>query len=301
MKIQSALMQAHNFGQPDGARNVVSRSEPRGAPATFESSDRPPFMPFGVPTSYASKPHGRLCADPLVDGVFRDDKWQAFIKRDNQTYPVKYDKDNATWRVHNPQNPLKFQCPVRRNENGSWLAHSDVGLKGGGPVRVLLDKLRDAQRDYDRAKDEVRRRQAAADTTYQEAYKGKDFLACLEQPPPQIRESRENLNSARGAVEAAGERFRVIQQEARSFASQMERECTSLSTERAKSRELERTTLDEIRSLETAMHMSDQPSAQTQSLLRTRQIELQRIQNAIRDLDAKIAEANDDMRNFARH
>ncbi|MFM0161328.1 hypothetical protein [Paraburkholderia sediminicola] len=87
---------------------------------------------FDVPAQYASKPAGNLQADPHSPGVFRDDKGQAFIRSGDQTWPVRYDRDNGTWRVYNPDNPTKYQYPVRADENGNWQVHNDVGLKGGG-------------------------------------------------------------------------------------------------------------------------------------------------------------------------
>lgn len=85
-----------------------------------------------VPAQYASKPKGNLQADPHRPGVFRDDRGQAFIRSGDQAWPVRYDRDNETWRVYNPDNPTKYQYPVRADENGNWQVHNDVGLKGGG-------------------------------------------------------------------------------------------------------------------------------------------------------------------------
>ncbi|WGS49094.1 hypothetical protein LFL96_15155 [Paraburkholderia sp. D15] len=71
-------------------------------------------------------------ADQATRGVYRGDNGQAFIKQGDQTYPVRYDKDNGTWRVHSPENPTKYAYPVRQDESGNWHTHSEVGLKGGG-------------------------------------------------------------------------------------------------------------------------------------------------------------------------
>jgi len=89
---------------------------------------------FGVPETYARKPQGSLHADPDSSGVFRDETGQAYIRSGEQMYPVKYDKDNGTWRVYVPENQAKCQYPVKLDEHGNWQAHGDVGLHGGGPA-----------------------------------------------------------------------------------------------------------------------------------------------------------------------
>jgi DNA-binding CsgD family transcriptional regulator len=89
---------------------------------------------FGVPETYARKPQGSLHADPDSSGVFRDETGQAYIKSGEQMYPVKYDKDNGTWRVYVPENQAKYQYPVKLDEHGNWQAHGDVGLHGGTPA-----------------------------------------------------------------------------------------------------------------------------------------------------------------------
>ncbi len=88
---------------------------------------------FDVPAAYARKPKGGLHADPNSAGVFRDEKGQAYIKSGDQTWPVNFDKDNGTWRVYSPDNPTKYQYPVRADESGNWQVHDEVGLKGGKP------------------------------------------------------------------------------------------------------------------------------------------------------------------------
>ncbi|XWY09461.1 glycosyltransferase [Photorhabdus asymbiotica UENP] len=59
-----------------------------------------------------------------------------FIKQDNNIYQVRWDKSNNTWRLMNPARPgiNNYAPPVRQDNTGSWIIHSDVGLKGGGPI-----------------------------------------------------------------------------------------------------------------------------------------------------------------------
>ncbi len=88
---------------------------------------------LAVPAPYARKPDGNLQADLHSPGVLRDDKGQAFIRSGDQSWPVRYDRDNGTWRVYDPHNPTKYQYPVTADGNGRWQGHNDVGLKGGAP------------------------------------------------------------------------------------------------------------------------------------------------------------------------
>jgi hypothetical protein len=86
-----------------------------------------------VPTQYAGKPKGNLGADPNSPGVLRDEKGQSYIQAGEQNWPVRYDKDNGSWRVYQPGDPAKLQYPVELDEQGNWQVHHDVGLKGGSP------------------------------------------------------------------------------------------------------------------------------------------------------------------------
>lgn len=119
-----------------GASNEVQMGKPSvGGSATNTLATT--TEQFGVPVQYARTPGGDLHTDPGAQGVLRDDKGQAYIDVSGKTYPVRYDKDNGTWRVNNPDDPAKFQYPVRQDEQGNWQVHDDVGLKGGGnPGRV---------------------------------------------------------------------------------------------------------------------------------------------------------------------
>ncbi|HAU3143021.1 TPA: hypothetical protein JDD69_004088 [Salmonella enterica] len=94
-------------------------------------------------------------AKPNKQGVYKVEKQEPgnmrnidfYIKRDGKFYPVKYDLDNRTWRLIPPANSGKsgHQAPVRRNRNGEWKLHSDVGLKGGA-LKDRLNEIRAARR-----------------------------------------------------------------------------------------------------------------------------------------------------------
>ncbi|MFM0228550.1 hypothetical protein PQR32_42045, partial [Paraburkholderia dipogonis] len=86
-----------------------------------------------MPEGYARQPAGNLEADPDSPGIFRDSKLQAYIRANGQTWPVRYDTDNGTWRVYQPDNPTKYQYPVRLDAHGNWQVHGDTGIPGGTP------------------------------------------------------------------------------------------------------------------------------------------------------------------------
>lgn len=151
MKVQTASSPTMENVQAQAARSSAPESSRSEMPEVFdtsmlelpdgdervsgarlaESSSSTNHPQFGVPTSYASTPSGPLHADPAAHGVYRDGKGHAFIRQGDQTHPVRYDKDNSTWRVHSPANPTKYQYPVKRDENGTWQMHGEVGLPGG--------------------------------------------------------------------------------------------------------------------------------------------------------------------------
>jgi hypothetical protein len=130
-------------GAHDGAASPSN--EPRtGKPPAQKSGTNAPATPgaqFDVPAQYARKPSGDLHTDPATQGLLRDDKGQAYIDMSGKTYPVRYDKDNGTWRVYNFDDPAKFQYPVRQDEHGDWQVHDDVGLKGGGNATYVPPDL----------------------------------------------------------------------------------------------------------------------------------------------------------------
>ncbi|WP_146120227.1 DUF6543 domain-containing protein [Paraburkholderia sp. BL21I4N1] len=84
-----------------------------------------------MPAHYAIEPDGPLRADAIHQGVFKDDSGAAYIRQDARAFPVKYDKDNGTWRVHHPDMPTKYAYPVKQDDSGGWHAHGEVGVPGG--------------------------------------------------------------------------------------------------------------------------------------------------------------------------
>ncbi|MGL5389088.1 MAG: hypothetical protein ACRDCA_25010 [Serratia sp. (in: enterobacteria)] len=114
---------------------------------------------------------------PDENGVYKVKKTEAetmqdfsyYIKVDNKFYPVKYDLDKNTVRIIPPKYSGRsgYQAPVRRNENGEWVFHTDVGLKGGG-LQDLLNKMREPSPLYKKMK--------AADDWKKSANKATDVI-----------------------------------------------------------------------------------------------------------------------------
>jgi hypothetical protein len=57
-----------------------------------------------------------------------------YIKNNNKFYQVKYDGDNNTLRLINPNSPsrLGYFPPIKLNKNNKWVFNNNIGLKGGG-------------------------------------------------------------------------------------------------------------------------------------------------------------------------
>ncbi|MDE1184520.1 hypothetical protein [Paraburkholderia sp.] len=89
-----------------------------------------------LPQSYASKPKGVLLPDHDNPGMQIDEAGEHYISDGKNTYAVRYDRDNKTWRVYPPENPTKPGIPVAKNREGVFEPHDEVGLKGGGPPRL---------------------------------------------------------------------------------------------------------------------------------------------------------------------
>lgn len=112
------------------ARGVLNSALHSGATAHPMGEVR---VPFDVPDSYAGNPHGRLHADPLMNGVYRNYKGDAYIKQGDLAFPIRYDRGNGTWRAHSQESPTKYAYPVKQDDNGAWHTHGDVGMAGGWP------------------------------------------------------------------------------------------------------------------------------------------------------------------------
>lgn len=136
--------------RPGAARKTLT-------PATDEVRSNPAperAMPLDVPATYAVTPRRNLQADSSSPGIFRDEKGQTYIQAADQNWPVRYDKDNATWRAYQPNDPAKPQYPVSLDERGNWQIHDNVGLKGGTPDQATGGGNTVSNRD--RLADEVR-------------------------------------------------------------------------------------------------------------------------------------------------
>jgi hypothetical protein len=106
--------------------NAPIEGDPRASPSSASSSK------FDVPAQYSGKPSGNLAADRNSPGIFKDEKGQSYIQAADKDWPVRYDKDNGTWRAYSTANASKPQYPVQLDEKGNWQVHNNVGLKGGG-------------------------------------------------------------------------------------------------------------------------------------------------------------------------
>jgi hypothetical protein len=93
-----------------------------------------------VPEDYIVQPDpNTLTADENAAGVFADEQGQHYIKNGEHYYNVTYDPANNTWRVVNPQSPVRYTYPVHFDPaTGSWSINSDIGLRGGGSLSRLV-------------------------------------------------------------------------------------------------------------------------------------------------------------------
>ena len=100
--------------------------------AVAEASQRISGAKASLPDSYAVQPApDSLKAAMGWKNVLIDDNGQHYISSGGKTYPARFDLDNNTWRVYQPDNAYRPQYPVRLNTQGDWEVHTNVGLKGG--------------------------------------------------------------------------------------------------------------------------------------------------------------------------
>ncbi|PQQ23947.1 cytotoxic necrotizing factor Rho-activating domain-containing protein [Photorhabdus hindustanensis] len=84
------------------------------------------------------KPMTEGTSDGRFEGIYKldniDMQTNYYIKQHGGFWQVRWDNDNRTWRIMNPANSGRFNyaIPVKRDNNGLWIKHSDVGLRGGG-------------------------------------------------------------------------------------------------------------------------------------------------------------------------
>ncbi|MFL9915124.1 hypothetical protein PQR75_06940 [Paraburkholderia fungorum] len=100
--------------------------------AVVEASQRISGTKASLPDSYAVQPAAdSLKAATGSKNVLIDNNGRHYISSGGKTYPARFDVDNNTWRVYQPDNAYRPQYPVRLNAQGDWEVHHDVGLKGG--------------------------------------------------------------------------------------------------------------------------------------------------------------------------
>jgi hypothetical protein len=122
---------------PAGSVDVFERnfagsgSETKDPSPTGSAHQHAPDTPV-LPSRYAAQPSGTLQPDPAHAGVLIDSKGQRYIQDHGQSYPVRYDTANQTWRVVQPDKPAEPGVPIERRPDGSWKPHDAVGLRGGG-------------------------------------------------------------------------------------------------------------------------------------------------------------------------
>ncbi|MGQ5522080.1 hypothetical protein ACUHMQ_02345 [Chitinimonas sp. PSY-7] len=116
---------------PYGIESLINHGE-----LSLDITEEPisPFNAFGEEMDKYRSPGPRDGILPNEEGIYIDENLK-YLKSGEHYYPVRYDIDNATWRVYFPDNPVKPAVPVRY-VNGKWEIHSDVGLRGGGPYKI---------------------------------------------------------------------------------------------------------------------------------------------------------------------
>ncbi|MDR5761575.1 hypothetical protein [Caballeronia sp. LZ035] len=120
-----------------GAAEIAQAASSAKAPplSQLDSASARINGPQPLPSSYRYDTPIAQSTPGTTPGVMVDPRGQRFISMDGQTYAVKYDKDNGTWRVFDQSNPWRPSFPVRLDEQGLWEPHSSTGLAGG--VRPL--------------------------------------------------------------------------------------------------------------------------------------------------------------------
>jgi hypothetical protein len=117
--------------------------------------------PSALPASYALEAIPTDYGTTNSPGVLIDQKGgQKFIVDGGNAYPIRYDSGNQTWRVYQPDKPANPGIPVRRNADGSWSSHGDVGIKGGDPAQVAHERAQ-LQMQRARVQQDVQQAQAS--------------------------------------------------------------------------------------------------------------------------------------------
>lgn len=84
----------------------------------------------------------------VIDGIdynkiYKISDNQYYIREAGNVYQVRWDASDHTWRVINPANPSSkmYATPVKLDKEGHWVTHSNVGLRGGVPIRSKGKKI----------------------------------------------------------------------------------------------------------------------------------------------------------------
>lgn len=106
---------------------------PQGQPTQTGVAASRAFTPAGLPEGYALQGIPSSYGPSATPGVHVDAaSGQKFIIADRQAFAVRYDRDNATYRIYDPANPTRPAYPVRFDtQTAKWAIHQDVGLQGG--------------------------------------------------------------------------------------------------------------------------------------------------------------------------
>jgi hypothetical protein len=133
MKVVSNTYQPGMDTTDTPARLDAPRSLPISNSRGPTAGDRGAHEPLAIPSSYAvERPAGALSPLMQQPNVYRDTDGNRYLHDGASWYPARYDADNGTLRVWQPDRAYKPQYPVRYDAEGRFTVHDNVGLKGGG-------------------------------------------------------------------------------------------------------------------------------------------------------------------------
>ncbi|MFC0401621.1 hypothetical protein [Paraburkholderia rhizosphaerae] len=89
---------------------------------------------ISLPARYIGMPQGDLKSDPHHPGVLTDETGQPYVPIGDHYYAVRNDAANGTWRAVRLQDRATPGIPVRRDPEGQWRPHHEVGMRGGRPI-----------------------------------------------------------------------------------------------------------------------------------------------------------------------
>lgn len=140
--VAEAATAAEDASHAGAFRPVVEGPSPE--PAMLANEARLSGKPLAVPDDYrADIDASALKPDENAAGILRDDQANRYIQSGDRYYQTKFDPDNNTWRVVNPDTPSRYTYPVQYDPaSGAWGVHGNVGLPGGGPLSRLVSLSR---------------------------------------------------------------------------------------------------------------------------------------------------------------